>query len=177
MAKVNVLDTYPNMAVLSVAGTAATTGNAFGQIQTGITNLQKIAWNVLRAEYFPPGDFLSQTLFVTPGTYLTMGISQSEYLLAGEGAERSPLIDMCKLTGGATASAVGLHRPFEVPFVHDFSGGRLALPQTLYAWLNWSTTVALFALQLRIRIWYREVELTPEDWYDLLQLRLPMGSN
>jgi hypothetical protein len=52
----------------------------------------------------------------------------------------------------------------------------MVLPQNIFAGLQWSTAANLSTDSIELRIWYKEIELGPEDWYDLLQLRLPVGA-
>jgi hypothetical protein len=171
----NALDVYPQYAVLSVPGTAGVSGTNIQQLVTGLTNMQKVAWAVTRIEYDFPVAWLSQ--FGAGNKYLELGVTQNGSVAATLGLKGQSVIDNIRWCRAETPAAIG-EVTLELPFIHDFPPGneRLVLPQNIYAYLGWVSSANLTAANADIRVWYREVELTSQDWYDLLQLRLPLGS-
>lgn len=177
MAKTNVLDNYDQYATMTILTSGA--GNAAAyiqQLQTGLTNRQTVGWKISRVEYF-----LAPTLVATlsaAGHVVRASLTQ----LADKNQDDSPdspqIVDQLSLYLGATPAALG--GPFieKGPYVHEFSEGheRLVTPQNIYFLLYHSLAGAPVAASSYMRIWYKEVELTAEDWYDLLQLRTPLSS-
>jgi hypothetical protein len=173
----NTLDTYLNWAVLEVAGAVATTGTVVTQLQTGITNLQKVAWEVSRIEYWIPEVWLSHAKMSAAASAIVLGLTQSASTSQSFSPRNQAGVDWFSIGGQVVASSVGIQPPHEQPFLHDFRDNpRLALPQCLYGALTWLTDANLTAVTALIKIWYREIELTEANWYDLLQLRLPLGA-
>jgi len=168
------LDEFPQFAVLTATGIAAATGVVINQLVTGITSMQKVAWEVSRIEYEINKDLL-QVIFNSDQDEFHIGITQSNAPAQDITLQSASLID--KLTTLQQNDAVPATRfPTYWPVVHEFSAPRLVLPQSLFAIMVWDTTLPLVAEKAIIRIWYREREVTKEDWYDLLQLRLPLGA-
>lgn len=170
----SVLDKYTQFAVLKVAGLAAMTGTVVTQIVTGLTNNQKIGWEVGRVEYDNPVAW-NRTID-NEGHYIEMGVTQNGSTAAVLGSAGQSVIDYHRIVRMETPAALGDWME-HFPVIHDYGGNaRLVLPQNLYAYLGWSTGANLSAADAYIRLWYKEIELSSEDWYDLLQLRLPLGA-
>lgn len=180
MAKLaSILDKYIQRAVLRVNGAAATNGNVVNQLITGITNLQKIAWLVGRIDYEIPGTWVGAAVMTAQANYAVAGLSQSGNVDQLPTPDNASLVDHVRWGGRTVNTSVGVEPLLVNPWTHEFGpdDGILVLPQTLFAFLFWSTTGNLSAIPLFLTVWYREVELGPEDWYDLLQLRLPLGAS
>lgn len=177
MAKAgNILDNYSQFAVLNVAGVAATTGTVVEQLVTGITNMQKVAWEVGRIEYLVPLLWVAYSRLAAYSDYITFGVTQSGSATQVVSGVNPSIIDFVNVGAGETLSNVGYKMPLLQPIVHAFHDPILMLPQNIFGVLRWVTTTAIDATGINARIWYKEIELGPADWYDLLQLRLPLGA-
>lgn len=177
MAKTSVLDLYPQFAVVGVAGTAATSNVVVTQLQTGLTNMQKIGWEVLAIEYMIPSVWVSHLTF-TGSNSLAFGITQSSLTTQSVNFTNPALVDLWQIQDQNVVTSVGVNKYERYPVMHDFGQNpRLMLPQNIYGLLAWSTAANLTTAVAYARIWFKEKELGPEDWYDLLQLRLPLGAS
>lgn len=176
MATKTVLDTFLNFAVGRDYATASTDNTTVTKLETGLTNIQKIAWEVYRVEYQLYGPWNLAAALVAAGTYVSFGWTQnSEATNAPYGLMSASVLDNVQLRMTYQPAAVSLDLR-QWPIVHQFEEPLLVLPQTLYTFLDWNTTANLGATDaITSRLWYREKELSSEDWYDLLQLRLPLG--
>jgi hypothetical protein len=171
-------DDYCQWAVVAIPGTAATSGTTVSQLQTGITNLQKVAWEVYRMEYWVPVAWLGATVLNAAGQYITLGLTQSASTSQNITPQNPSGVDWISLGAGQQLSSVGYVAPYIQPFRHDFPGMPvLALPQNLYGMLTWATAANLNTSNCLLKLWYKEVTLGPQNWYDLLQLRLPLGAS
>lgn len=175
MAK-SLLDEFAQYAILRAAGAAALTGAVVNQLVTGITNLQKVAWEVVRIEYSLPYAWHLPTIFGNPDHNIVMGVTNSSSALQNAGSDNPAMIDWIAL-GGIEPQAAAVMERLTLPLVHEFKDPILCLPQSLFALLVWNTAANITTAQIIIKLWYKERELGPEDWYDLLQLRLPLGAS
>lgn len=170
------LDRYDQFAVISMAPTAAASGSLVTQLVTGLSNLQKVAWAVTKLEYWLERSNYS-TLFTAGAQFIRMGVQNAATAHSGAQEIYSDVIDLFELFQVKTPAALG--EEYEtMPFVHDFGPNpRLLLPQMVYGFLQWNLGAALGTTnRFDIRIYYKEIELGPQDWYDLLQLRMPLGA-
>lgn len=170
------LDGFDNFFSIGCAGSAATSGALSAQLVTGITNLQKVAWAISRIEYFfPRAWFLPMS---STQNFIMLSLTQSATAQSAVPPAYAALIDYMFLVTAATPAADNTRNIMQQPYVHTFAAGHevLALPQSLFLHVDWTTASNLSTDTAGIRCWYREVELGPEDWYDLLQLRLPLGA-
>lgn len=168
------LDEFNQYAVLGVAGVAAASGIELEQLQTGITNQQKIAWEVNRIEYSLPDGWWPAPS--AQSDYIMVGVTQSGSATQDFSPRGASVIDLMQWGFPETPAAYG-SAYLKQPFIHDFGVmARLVLPQMLYAFVVWDTTQNISTARLAIRMYYKEREITKEDWYDLLQLRLPLGA-
>jgi hypothetical protein len=164
------------MAKLMATGQVAAGGIVFNQLTTGYSSINKIAFLVNRIEYFFPPSWLAT--IVTAGGFIRMALSAVNSLTIAQFTEASSsLYDLAEIDCSATPAALGgpFHR--DSPLIHEFAPGNelLVLPQNLFMGLGWATTANISALNANIRMWYKELELGPQDWFDLLQMRVPLG--
>lgn len=177
-ANSNVLDNFAQWAAIRLVATwgAAGGSTAYQKLETGITNLQKTAWEVSKIEYDIPAAIraiineVNDILYVIVGQAVTQ--AASPYL------DNASIIDMYKKAEifAPAAAAPGMAGQ-ELLVVHEFSQPVLVLPQNLYLSSYIYNTTGAGSADIVARIWYKERELTKEDWYDLLQLRLPLGAS
>jgi hypothetical protein len=176
--KASVLDRYRQYAILS--GTLQSGAGAgmelVTQMVTGITNIQKIAWEVTRFEYWLPT--LALKLMDVADEVIRVGITASSSILQGLNPTNAALYDMLSYVVVSTAAAATpIEGIVETPIVHDYGDmPMLMLPQNLYMVTYFNSTAAAGPYTAWCRLWYKEVELGPEDWYDLLQMRMPLGA-
>lgn len=173
----SVLDRYSQWAYLSVLATNSTSATVVAQLSTGITNLQKVAWAVDRVDYWVHPNIYFR---LTANTNLfSIGITASSSTSQALELSNPSLYDV--MTAGLVQTPAALGGPFieHTPVSHIYQVGTelLVLPQNLYIAAYWSTTGAMAGTErFAARIHYKEVELGPEDWYDLLQMRMPLGA-
>lgn len=178
MPSKSLLDSYSQVAILtggiSLAGAGGTA--AVHQLVTGLSNLQKVAWLAYRVEYFPSRNIL-YSLAVANDRY-TAAISASSSVAQSYLAPNASIYDMLTLEVPRTAAAATPTRgTWEKPIVHNFQQDPLMLlPQNIFLFEELNNTGAVAMEAGYVRIWYKEMELTAADWYDLLQLRLPLGA-
>jgi len=177
MASSAILDKYDQFAVLSVPATVAASGTVSAQLVTGLSNMQKVAWAVTRIEYWFTG-LNWTTKLTTHGNSMRAGWQQSYQTGGAANAELyTYVLDDYQITKTQTPAAVG-EALMDFPKIHDFSlNPRLFLPQNLWVYFSWAFAANAAATDgVHTRIWYKEIELGAADWYDLLQLRLPLGA-
>ncbi len=171
-----VLDNFTQWAALSVAWTAAggSTEVFLAQLTTGLSNLQKIAWAVTRFEYFIPAAQMAQ--IISAGDHLGLGITASNSTAQGMLPTNPSLYDYFRFESvSAAAAGTPALSLIEYPIVHEYVEPILVLPQNIYLMLSRYDAAGLSGVSYA-RIHYKEVELGPENWYDLLQLRMPLGA-
>lgn len=175
MASGSVLDRYMQFAVIEAAFSASGSGGVFAQLVTGLTNMQKVGWEIKRIEYFFSANALDG--MTGQNNYTEVGITQSSGI-ADLNPKQAPVIDRQEIRQLVLPSASNNWVPWFFPIVSDFGAeGKLIVPQNVFLGLGWSHTVApATSDRAYARIWYREMELSSQDWYDLLQLRLPLGA-
>lgn len=173
---VSVLDRYTQWAVLSVLGTVSTDNTVVGKLETGLSNLQKLAWEVYAMEFYIPAAWDTNTILAARADYLRLGLTQSGNVLQIGDPDNPSLVESVTKYGPETLTAVGVLPRIVQPDRVDYRESRLVLPQYLYAFLDWHTSANLTANKAFIRLHYKEVELGPQDWYDLLQMRMPLGA-
>lgn len=172
-----ILDNFCQWAALSVSvvDPGGSPYVAAGQLVTGLSNLQKIAWAVSRIEYEYANAFTTATTVLAD--YAGMGITASgstdQSLDSSNPSLYDFFIDYVVNTANAVTPIRGM---IQNPLVHDYGiNPILVLPQNLYLMVKRYDAAAV-STTCRARIYYKEVELGPENWYDLLQLRLPLGA-
>jgi len=178
MAGKTVLDNYSQFAVGLTGFTASADATVVKKLETGITNNQKVAWAVKRLDYDFYGPMDVTTRITTAANYISFGWTQNALdTNPYYGLTSASIIDYHRIYALTTnAGGVGLVLS-NTPYIHIFDDPVLVLPQTLYTFLDWATAANMAATQyIMTRMWYKEIELTSEDWYDLLQLRLPLGA-
>jgi len=172
----SVLDKWTQKATITVASTAAAAASTSAVLTTGYTNMQKVAWEVSRVEYNISGKENFGAFFAAHSKYFSIGVSNRGDADAFGGAESADpsVLDYWSYNQCATPAAIA-DQFIQDPIVHDFGNNpRLFIPQTVYGVLKWSGSAALTVHNHYIQIYYKEVELSSADWYDLLQLRMPL---
>jgi len=173
MAKTNVLDNYIQKAIGKVTFNpgAASTGFAVNQLVTGLTSQQKLAWEVHRISYFiPPGVLVAlsaQLERIKVGLTASSTTAQSEYILNASIYDYAEIQVIQSLAADAFVTS---------PIIHDFFQPMLIVPQMLYVFCAYYTGGAAGPHDIYAQIDYKEKEVGPEDWYDLLQMRMPLGA-
>jgi len=171
----SVLDRYHQSAALTVLTTTAASGLNTNQLVTGLSNQQKVAWAVSEIEYFPSRSALYRIVAASESIdlFLTASASASQEI----NPTNASLYDVCGWHELVTPVALGGPFLMELPIRHSFAPGNelLVLPYLIFAGVKWNTT-AMVAYYSYIRVRYKEIEMGPEDWYDLLQMRMPLGA-
>jgi len=169
------LDKYSNFASLAVTPKAVATGTNYARLETGLTNQQKEAWAIERIEYeYPKIDY--GTLLATNSKYIFLALSNALPPSVYKPVSDPATLDYHLIQRFQTPAALG-DVMMDMPYVHDFSGNpRLFIPQNVYMNIGHDCSAVLgVTMEFRMRIWYKIVELSSADWYDLLQLRMPLS--
>jgi len=178
VAEKSALDKFDQFAVLAggfVMAGAGTGSEAF-PITTGLTNRQKIAWLCDRIEYQPHARLLNSLHSDTEAIYMLVTASASN---AQDFSLANPSVyDMwARHITDVPAAGLPVDVRFDSPIVHTFPDPILILPQILALHLTITSAGAIATNYTNfVRIWYKEMEISAEDWYDLLQLRMPLGA-
>ncbi len=174
MATSKILDQYPQIAVFDVNGVAAGTGTVVQQLVTGLTNRQSVGWAINRIEYWIPEAWVK--CLVAEKQYIQLGLTQNGSTTQVLGVKGQSVVDSFEVIRMNTPAAVG-DMILKQPEAHVFPPGHeiLITPQNLFGYLTWESA-NISAVAAYIRVQYKEVELGPENWYDLLQMRLPLGA-
>jgi len=145
----------------------------YQKVETGLTTLQKVAFEISQIEYNLPADFLSA---MPASSELNIAFGLASQPLNPYGFyQRSTILrrglmigQLGSYTGAwATAGEIVLNeRP-------------LVVPQSMYVFAGcvYSSEDPLAAVELEIelRFWYRTVELKDSEYWDLVQLLNPLG--
>lgn len=159
-------DKYSNIAygeaIESVAGTMA-----FGEIHSGVSLFDKVAWLISRIDYYI--SFTALNLMLDETDSITVGITGSN-TLTGFGLSQSNVYDtisMCQRDWGASANS----QLYTSPFTKDLStlpgGGLIIPPNPLYAAAQGISLAAPTGASLRIFFTY--LDLKPEEYWELVE--------
>lgn len=160
-------DQFANFFVISVTESAANT-LTFKKLETGISLFEKVAWILHRVEYLVPDD---ATYFNGTGDNLSFGLSTTDQLTTAA-ITNAAIVDwnQIKRTDWGTAASMWLDRQ---PYVRDFmdlpGGGLILPPNPVYAWLKGSGLAS--AADLTVRGYYTNLQLTPDQYWELVESR------
>ena len=160
-------DKYVNMAYSSVTESAANT-LTFSEIQTGVSMFDKIAWIVHQILWFP-GQAMVQELDAESDE-VNMALTVSNKVVLG--LDDPAIIDLLDLLPHLQGAGVSGH-VHERPIVRDFTslpgGGLIIPPRPVYLAIKGEGLAA--AGIAMARIYYTHLELTPEDYWELVEAR------
>lgn len=170
MASKSGISQYASPAVFVVTETAANT-LTYEKLETGLSIYDHIGWVIQRAEMIPAnGDY---ALFNTAGDGLVVSLLMSNALTAAQLLPENPALYMqwglVRVDWGTAAAADIV----ETCYVKDYTGleggGMLVLPNPLYVGvygvgLSGAATVTL-------KLWYKAIELSDQDYFNLVQSR------
>lgn len=177
--KTSVLDRYRQRAILTaqLSYAAGAADYSIAQLVTGLTNLQKLAWEVTEIRYYlsPAAAILAVT--DEANDQLFIGITASGLDTQGFAPNNPAMYDQHQIRAVASAVAAYPHEStMQFPIIHKFEEPLLVIPQGLYLLVETYNTTGAGNGAAWAEILYKEIELGPEDWYDLLQLRMPLGA-
>ena len=167
MAAKSVKDKYPNIASVSVLSSAANT-LTFQQLQSGISIFEKTAWEIYAVEYdIDAGDLDEMTATLDNVLFGLIRTDNSSSILYSDPA----LIDYVRLEhffmGFTPATSKLLQFPIVRSFIEMFGSPLIVLPNPLYGFVK-STGLAS-ALKVVIRIYYKQIILSPQDYVELIE--------
>lgn len=161
-------DNYSNLAYGFAEEIAAGT-IAFGEIHSGVSMFEKVAWLVSRIEYNFVNTFMN--LMIANTDVFHAGLTATSAMTA-LGMSDSSVIDRISIQRtdfGTPGSAQLTH----MPIIKDFStmpgGGLLIPPNPLYAAVQGISMAAVVKVSLRIYFTY--VSLKPEEYWELVESR------
>lgn len=165
MAKAQSID-FANMAALSVQESALNT-LTFKKLDAQISINEKIAWLINRLEIFV--DISAGQLNAT-GDAISVALTRSNLVTnLLDMTEGSILWNafMQRQDFGAAATMILLQEPFTWDFSTFPGGGLITPPTPLYGAVKGTGCVAANLVQ--IRLWYQTLELTPEQYWQLVE--------
>jgi hypothetical protein len=165
--KAGISDKFANIAATYFAMTTLNTAR-FVKFDFPFSIMDKVGLLINRMEYIIGGlDKLNSTLDWAIG-----GLACASTVADTEDTRDPLIVDQYKLQRidmGTAASGMIV----EAPFMKDFSGlpggGILVPPSPLYAFMD--SDGASDVMTLRIRIYYQYLELSPEDYWQLVESR------
>lgn len=173
MAKVGTVDKFANTAYIKVTETAANT-LTFKRLDTGIAIFEKVAWLIGRVEYF--FDVFNATNFNGTGDQVSIALTVSN-TIADLGLGKNEVIDayiLYRQDLGTAASGFML----ELPYVKDFTnlpgGGMLIPPNPLFLGIKGTGLAA--ATSCEIRLYYTILQLSPDQYWELVESRRMISS-
>lgn len=179
MTKGSVLDQYDQFAVISVPPEtgALSDGGTIIQLQTGLTNRQSLGWAVSSIDMEIPHAWLAA--MTDSDDNIRVVLTQNGRIDQAEELDGQSVIERWCVSLQATIIPIATGTEFFhlQPLRVVYPAPRLIIPQNIYGMIQYYVTGALTAADsVKIRIHYKEVELGSADWYDLLQMRLPLGA-
>lgn len=159
-----VTDQYVNRAIVSVVESAANT-ITFQQIQFGVGTFQQVGLEVQEVHFFPNSTTLG--LLVAAGDNLLMGLTGRDDLTDLNPSNQALY---CQVGLGCASAQTA---PIETPLIYKFAdmGGLLIPPNPLYLAVQGIGLGA--AATVRAIIYYRFIQLTPQQSLEVLQTLIP----
>ena len=169
MAKsMSLSDNYVSQAVFDVTESAANT-LTFEKLTTGLSVYDQIGWVICRVKYAL--GVSAQALFNATGDTLSAALTMTNSL-SGLGDADPQIYDYIRIQRtdfGTAANAIMT----DLEYIHDFSGlpggGLLVLPEPLY--LGVAGLSLSGAAQVVAKIYFKAIELTQQDYFNLVQAR------
>jgi len=161
-------DLFTSQAELTVTESASNT-LTFTKLETGLSVYDKIGWVIARVEWRPSSG--TYALFNGTGDVLDCALTMSNGLTAL--SESDPAIynfrKFLRLDFGTAANA----SIFSSTYIDDFStlpgGGLLVLPNPLYLGIKGTGLTA--GATMFTRIFFKAIELSDQDYFNLVQAR------
>lgn len=160
---------YTNIAHIAVTESAANT-LTFQKLETGISVNQKVAWIIHKLEYFLAG-CVTSAIFDTSADSWLGGLVASNALTDLSDQSNPAVLDSLQIRRidlGTAASGMF----FVSPIIKDFSmlpgGGLLIPPVPLYAAAKGTSLGA--ATTTRLRLYYSQIELKTDEFWQLLEM-------
>ena len=173
MAKAMNKDKYVNLAAVDLTMSAAN-ALTFQQLMTGISIFERMAWEIYCVEYHvfaAVAEEMTATLDA-----ITVGLSRSD--TAATIIYTDPaLIDYYAIshifTGFTPATSHFFPGVITRSFVEMYGGPLIVLPNPLYAYM---TTAGLASAgQMRCRIFFKSIQMTPSDYVELIEASRIVG--
>jgi len=177
MAGKSQLDNFDQWFAIAIANTAVNAEELITKLETGIGSTQKILWMVSRIEYEFGLSVLRE--LHSEDSYVQLALTQGSLATQLVNLSSAAVIDYARLMQNTTPAALSTESPIQLPIIHQYPPGKeiLMLPSAVYLhYKSYALTAAAAISTHRVRVWYKELEVGPEDYYDLLQLRLPLGA-
>jgi hypothetical protein len=161
-------DQYANIAYGNAIEAVA--GNmAFGEIHSGVSMFDKVAWLISRIEYNVALGYVNLILDQSDAIYMGLVTSNSLTTFA---LDQQAVLDYKALQEsdfGTPANAI----LYEQPMTRDFStlpgGGLLVPPNPIYMAVQGISLAAV--ARVMCRIYFTYVELKPEEYWELVEAR------
>ncbi len=173
MASKKVQDTYANYAALSITETAANTFTS-SKFQFPFSIMDKMALIIQRVEY----DFTSFVgALAANADTITAGLCVATPLTSVDNPADPLLLDTTRIRRsdlGVAASGWLLQFPFVKDFTNLAGGGLLVAPNPLYGFVQGISAGA--AATVSIKVFYTYIELSTEDYWQLVESRRIISS-
>lgn len=168
MASKSVAGEYTSQAIFNVSETGANT-LTFEKLETGLSVYDKIGWVVQRLEFTPSEALASFMNSSGDAQIAALTMTNSMANLSIENPAILARHEFIRWDFG-TAAAGAL---YSLPFVYDYStmsgGGILVLPSPLYLGVVGSGLTA--ASTISLKMFFKAIELSDQDYFNLVQAR------
>lgn len=168
MAKVAMGDNFTSQAVFNVTESAANT-LTFEKLETGLSVYDKIGWVIQRIEWRLSSAV--PALFNSAGDTLSMGLTITNSLtsLGDENPACLTIKRLLRTDYGAAATGIFMPMDYVTDFTTLSGGGILTLPNPLYMGLQGGGLSG--AATVVTRIYFKAIELSDTDYFNLVQSR------
>jgi len=167
------LDTFANVAAIQVTETAANTQTS-AKFAFPFSIMDKMALIVSRVEF----DFVNlMTALTASGDRMTLALTAAATVVNIMNPADPLIIDSAKISRydlGVAASGFFLRQPFVKDYSNLPGGGLLLAPSPLYAMVEGAS--AAVACQASFRIYYTYIELSTDEYWQLVESRRIISS-
>lgn len=171
MADKKPIDVFSNIATISIVESAANT-ITFKKLETGIPLFEKVAWVISRLELmFNP---LAAAMVADADAVLfALTVSNTIASLASGKTQTEPAVlyggRIIRNDFGAAATGYLSYQPYILDFSTMPGGGLLTPPSPLYGAVEGASMQA--AITLYMRLYYTQIQLTPDQYWELVEAR------
>jgi len=163
-------DRYTNLASIEVTETAANT-LTFAELLTGISLGQGTGILIDQLDYYPTSPSLDD--LVLPADTITMAICTSNAITTLNINQRSVIHAMSLHAGPAIGTNAGGGMFTREPFIHQFFPPIILAAPRLFLAAQGASLAA--AITLRLRMYFRYIELTDKEYLELAETFILVG--
>jgi hypothetical protein len=167
-------DKFANMAYIQVVESALNT-LTFKKLETGVSLFEKVAWLIEKIEY--QVEAATWALFNATADYLNLALCASNQMSLLK-LDNPAVFDFMRITRvdlGAAASGAWHFSPITRDFTGLSGGGLLIPPNPIYLAAHGSGLTG--PVTIETRIYYTTYELSPDEYWELVESRRIISSS